>query len=347
MSHGPNGRRVGLALACLVFSAGAALPGQRSPRRSVTLEVQDLGTFDGGTAQAAGFNDLGQVVGVGVFGTILNSFLWDAGMWSDIGPGLAVDINNSSQILLMDRVDDSEDLASCYLLEGQQVTVLGTPPEWQCQAADLNDAGQIVGTLTQRGPGLATTRGFLWSAGTLTGLGDLGGVTTLPGRINERGQVAGTAMTPSGYEHAFLWEAGTITDLGAPGAPWSRATALNERGQVVVVSGAHVYLREAGVMRDLGTMGAPDTPTQLTIPLDIDDHGRILVAVEDAGTHVFRYSIWSAGRLTPLPSLGSGQPSAIRLNDRGQAIGNDRPDANSPWHLALFSTVVLRGNRAR
>jgi len=340
-------RRLGMGMAILLFlgSAGVALTAPRPPRRS--LAVQDLGMLDGTSTQGTAINDLGQIVGVALAGNLWSSFLWESGAMSDVGPGLPVDINNQGQILLQTQVGNPEDMNACFLLQGQTLTDLGVPQGWQCHATDLNDAGLVVGSLSQAGGGLSVTRAFLWSAGTFTDLGSLGGDVTLAMRVNERGQVVGAAMTPSGYEHAFLWEAGAMTDLGTPGAPWSRATAINDRGQVLVQSGAHVHVWEAGVMRDLGTMGAPDTPAQVTIPLDLNERGQILVAVEDAQTHLFRYGIWSAGRLMPLPSLGSGRPSAVRLNERGQAVGSDRPDDESPWHLALFTTVVARGNRAR
>lgn len=339
------GRRIAAAMAILFLAAEPLSAAPRRPRRVFT--VQDLGTFEGSSAQASSFNDLGQAVGVVSSGSVPESFLWDSGVWTNLGRRIAVDINNHGQILLQDDARVPEDAARCYVLDGGMLDAIPTPAGWQCHAADLNDAGEVVGSYSAFSQGLYTTRGFLWSAGTLTELGDLGGDTTLPMRLNERGQVVGGASTPSGYEMAFLWEAGTIRSLVPAGPPGSRATAINDRGDILVQNGAHVLLVDGFGVSDLGTMGAPDTPNQLTVPLDLNDRGQILVAVEDAGTHVFAYFIWSDGRRSPLPSLGSGRPSAVRLNDLGQAIGNDRPDDESPWHLAMFSTVTPRGRRAR
>ena len=336
-------RLLAIVMGVLFLSAGAARSEPRSPRR--TLVVQDLGAFDGTDTQGVALNDVGQIVGIAWTGDLTSSFLWESGLMSDIGPGRPVDINNRGQILLQTPVGNPDDPSPCYLLQGATLTDLEVPTGWQCHAADLNDAGQVTGSLSSSG-GQFTTRGFLWSAGTFTDLGTLGGDITLPLAMNERGQVVGGAMTPSGYEHAFLWDAGVMTDLGAPGGLSSRATAVNDRGQVLVQSGPRVYRFEAGVMTDLGTMGAQG-PDQFPIPLDLNDRGQILIAVADALAHTYRYSLWTAGRPVPLPSLGGGEPGALRLNDLGQVTGTDRAGLGSAWHLALWTTVVTRGHRPR
>ena len=341
--EGPVPRRLAIVMAVVFLSAGAALSEPRPPRR--TLAVRDLGSFDGADTLGVALNETGQIVGIAVTGSATSSFLWESGSMSDIGPGTPVDINNRGQILLQTPVGNPDDPSPCYVLDGTTLTELEVPTGWQCHPADLNDAGQVTGSLSSSG-GLSTTRGFLWSAGTFADLGTLGGDIVLPLAMNERGQVVGAAMTPSGYEHAFLWDAGVMTDLGVPAGLSSRATAINDRGQVLVQSGPRVYLFEAGAMTDLGTMGAQG-PDQFPLPIDLNDRGQILIAVADAQVHTYRYSLWTAGRPAPLPTLGGGEPGAVRLNDLGQVTGTDRAGEDSTWHLALWSTVVTRGRRPR
>ena len=59
--------------------------------------------------------------------------------------------------------------------------------------------------------------GFVWQDGKMTDLGTLGGRSSRPRAINERGQVVGESVTASGETHPFLWQNGKMTDLGTLG----------------------------------------------------------------------------------------------------------------------------------
>src|SRR5262249_2490016 len=128
-------------------------------------------------------------------------------------------------------------------------------------AADINNAGQVVGT-TWDTEGSQTRHAFLWEA--LGGMADLGappGFTeVIATDINEIGQVAGHASyydPVSGWQtSAFLWDAvNGITTLSAgPTDTGSTAYDLNDAGQVV------------GDLRN-GTpafLWTPDSPNGLT-----------------------------------------------------------------------------------
>jgi len=54
---------------------------------------------------------------------------------------------------------------------------------------------------------------FLWSNGTMTDLGTLGGNFSAGNAINRSGEVAGSAQVTTGFSHAFLWNGGKMTDL--------------------------------------------------------------------------------------------------------------------------------------
>lgn len=306
------------------------------------LEIHDLGTFNGFTSVGNAINDRGQVVGTAVIipGDIgtpgeIRSFLWEAGVMTDLGPGnlIAVDINNRGQILMQSRLETPRGSNACFLRDGDETIDLGNLGGTTCFAHDLNNSGQAVGAIGTEEPPFPTTRAFLWERGAMTDLGTLGGNYAYAAAINDRGQIVGASTTEQfGYVHAFLWERGEMIDLGTPGGPQSAALAINNRGQVVLWSGSHVYLWEAGSMTDLGTFGG-----DITYPVDINERGQILLAVNPPSTMEFRFGVWEDGTMTWLPTLGSGEPNAIRLNNRGVIVGSDQVDAASPSHVVLWA----------
>jgi probable HAF family extracellular repeat protein len=102
-----------------------------------------------------------------------------------------------------------------------------------------------------------------WAAGgsAVLDLGTLGGAASTPTALNDAGQVAGTAGTTGGVQHAFLWsEALGMRDLGTLGGAGSTATGLNASGWAVGTAdtpdGATVaFLWRDGSMVPLGTLG--------------------------------------------------------------------------------------------
>lgn len=90
----------------------------------------------------------------------------------------------------------------------------------------INNAGQVVG----QGNGQA----FLWTNGTLTTLGTLGGTQSAANDLNDSGIVVGWSFDANGLKRAFQWtSANGMENLGAAFIAETVAEAVNNRGQIV------------------------------------------------------------------------------------------------------------------
>ncbi len=214
-------------------------------------------------------------------------------------------------------------------------------------AAEINEAGQVVGTKYFIRDGVIEGgSAFLWDKGTMTELAIAPGVQGSGANgINNRGQIVGVSPgsggSETGFPHAVLWDRGTITDLGAlPGAVYSQsgATAINERGQIVGYSSSsvdfgsdHAVVWKNGKITDLG---AP--PQGASYATDINNRAEIVGSSQayDAYPHA---TLWSKGTTTDLGLLPAAVYSnAHGINDRGQVVGvsgNPNPEA---WEHAVI-----------
>ncbi|MBI4636298.1 MAG: hypothetical protein HY727_08110 [Candidatus Rokubacteria bacterium] len=152
--------------------------------------MTDLGTLGGNFSYAYAVNDVGQVVGQAETASgELHVVVWQNGIViADLGPGLALHINNAGQVIV--RTQDGRGV----LWQNGVSTDLGyTTP------LAINNLGQIVG--------LSGSRGFIWQNGVMTDLGPV-----VPIDINDVGQILTNylLLTPSVCDATLRLERGRV-----------------------------------------------------------------------------------------------------------------------------------------
>jgi probable HAF family extracellular repeat protein len=237
----------------------STLPGDATEHAFVWRKglMTDLGTLGGPNSGAAWRpSDRGEVGGAADtstpdplgqdfcgFGTnlICLPFVWHRGVLTPLPTlggrnGIANDFNNRGQVV--GRSENATPDQTCEPpteipqfkpviwkdgeIEEELPTLSGDPDG---RAFAINDRGQAIGV---SGNCTTTSHGLLWQNDTVTDLGNLGGTSTFPLDINNRGQVVGLSSLPDDATfHAFLWQDGVMTDLGAlPGDLRAKPTAL-------------------------------------------------------------------------------------------------------------------------
>jgi probable HAF family extracellular repeat protein len=222
----------------------------------------------------------------------------------------------------------------------QTITDLGTLPGYlRSTAMAINDNGQVAGYSTDVSG--FTTHGFLYSNGTMTDLGTLGGTFSAATGINSIGQVVGYSSLANGMTHAFLYSNGVMTDLGTlPGGNSSSASAINSSGDIVgwanIVGGPpHAILYSKGAMTDLGTL-----PGYIqSFATAINSSGQI-AGYAMGSWHNFHAFVYSNGVFTDLGALYTGYSWALGINDSGQVTGYISPQTGLE-HAFLYSDGVL------
>src|SRR5579864_7665411 len=139
------------------------------------------------------------------------------------------------------------------------ITDLGTLPGGAISGARaINATAQITGYAYSSS---TLDDVFIYSGGTLTSLGTLGGTTGIGNGINSSGAVAGYSTDTTGTYRAFVSSNGKLANIGDLGGGSAVAYAINDLGQVVgsgVTSTGenHPFLYSNGQMLDLGTLGS-------------------------------------------------------------------------------------------
>ena len=227
--------------------------------------LHDLGTFPGSRGIfAAGLSSEGQIAGSAYPGSNPpgpRPFLYD-GSYHDLGTlnaqsGQAASINDSGRIVGTLTFPDASQHAFYY--DGTMHDLSSALGGSQSTATCINNAGQIVGSLSPHQPGVAQS--YLYDR-TVHLLGEFTpGYGSTAAAIGPSGQVVGSAtvVIPQSGAHtrAFIWD-GAMRQLPIPAGALSQAgtdsfaTAINGSGQIV----GYAEEREIGpfaVLWDAGT----------------------------------------------------------------------------------------------
>jgi probable HAF family extracellular repeat protein len=195
--------------------------------------------LDLGFGTSTANNDLGEVVGFhrGEVSSMALPFLWHEGVLSylatlrDDAVTAPVAINASGQVA---GTGPTPAGSRAIFWDGGVPTDLGAlPGHFRSWAEDMNGSGAVVGASQSD----TVVEAILWVNGRTVRLGTLGTAFSIAHDINDRGQIAGVSVTPTGGPHIVLWTDGRMLDLGVlPGArvlDFYQPPAINERGQVV------------------------------------------------------------------------------------------------------------------
>ena len=166
-------------------------------------------------------------------------------------------------------------------------------------------------------------RAFVWSNGTMTDLGTLGGAHSTANAINNLGHVVGSAsVNTSQQTHAVLWSDGATIDL-TPGVEQGVANGINNLGQVVGTRNHWIaFLWDRGVSTDLPHLGGGGG-----FAADINDAGQAVGAwyttIVTALGPMPHAVLWHNGTTTDLGVLpGEEDSGASAINSVGQIVGS-------------------------
>jgi probable HAF family extracellular repeat protein len=218
-------------------------------------------------------------------------------------------------------------------------------------AISINEKGTVIGD-SENGEidptiGVREVRAVLWKKGSIKDLGTLGGTYSVAFGINNRDQIAGSALNTipdplsilgnflgssnSTQTRTFLWENERKRDLGTLGGPDAFGGLLNDHAEVSGISytnstpnpttgipTVHPFLWRNGQMTDLGTLGGT-----IAAPGALNNRSEVIGSSNLAGDQTSHEFLWRRGKMMDLSadSVGGSPYTANAINDTGQIIG--------------------------
>jgi probable HAF family extracellular repeat protein len=216
-----------------------------------------------------------------------------------------------------------------FLWRGGRMTDLGA-----LRPTGINNRDEVIGTTD------TATTGYLWRRGRLTDLGTLGGLSSFPAAINDRGDVVGSSSDETGRDVPFLWRRGTMRAL-----PLTSVSGVNNRRQVsggtLVPNGFHAAVWSRGRVTDLGA-----GPFNRSNTYGINDKGWV-IGWQFSATQTERGVLWRRHRPIDIGTLGGDTTQLKAINDRGQILGVSETAAGAVhpflWRKGVMTDLVALG----
>ncbi len=239
-------------------------------------------------------------------------------------------------------------LLVCGGAMGGEVIRLPSLGGTSCQAWDINDHGQIVGTSEVTGN--ANAHGVLWENGTPTDLGVWGA----PGEhhshaesINNAGQIVGyNEVAASGYRDALFWDSDlTMRNLGQEMGALGNSVGWDINDQGLVCGQAPL---SAGFAKGFVWDAVNGGRTEGTVPGYMGGSNK---GVNNAGVvvgHGFFFGDPDSAMLATPDGRGGWDefeigPSGFNLsiasaiNDKGEVAGFTNAGAPGPWTACIYT----------
>jgi len=180
---------------------------------------------------------------------------------------------------------------------------------------------------------------------TVNDLGSLGGDFVSAFAVNQHGQIAGRASTPSSPTHAFLFSAGLLTDLGSlPGWTRSRAQGINNRTQIVGFSAGsptdiHAFLWSNGQLTDIHPIVSFGGTASFAFA--INDAGHIAgdaTTSHNVEDHAF---LLRNGTVLDLGTLGGTFSASDAVSAADMVVGVSSLPGDAIYHAFLWDGTLL------
>jgi len=324
-----------LLMAVAVRGAPPPAPGAHAPR----YRYVDLGTIGGIYGGGNSINQRGWASG---FSTLVGDAAQHATLWA---PGVSPDLGTLG----------GDNSGVEWLVHNENGMIAGIS-----ETADV-DPNSETWSCAYFFPSVThhVCRGFVWQDGVMTELPTLGGTHGYAAGMNDLGQIAGWAETPSADPtcnppqvlqfEAVVYGPGPGEIHALPplaGDPDGAATAVNDNGQVVGISGLcsnafgglsaqHALLWENGVPTDIGSLGgqAWNTPTAINRKGEIVGFSDL--PNDDPAHPNYHAFLWTrAGGIQDLQTVpGDVRSQALGINNHEQVVGLSIDAAH---HLRAF-----------